>query len=311
VRVWLLGGFRVSVGSRSIGQEGWRLKKAGSVLKVLALAPGNQVHREQAMELLWPDLDPEAALNNLHHTLHVARRVLEPSAPASAASCYLRLWDQRLALCPEGQLWVDVKAFEEAAVMARHALEPAAFRAAIDLYAGELLPEDRYEAWVEERRAQLRELYLSLLLELGALCEEREEFEPATKALGRIVAVEPTREEAHVGLMRLHALSGRRREALSQYERLRQALSRQFGKEPEAATRHLQQEIWAGTFPHPDSPPVGYPLEEEARSAAGAPRSGHNLPIARTSFVGRERDGLEVKRLLAMTGLLTLTGAGG
>jgi DNA-binding SARP family transcriptional activator len=112
------------------------------------------------MELLWPDLDPEAALNNLHHTLHVARCVLEPSVPASAASCYLRLWDKRLALCPEGPLWVDVKAFEEAAVMARHTLEPAAFRAAIDLYSGELLPEDRYEPWVEEKRAELREVYL-------------------------------------------------------------------------------------------------------------------------------------------------------
>jgi DNA-binding SARP family transcriptional activator len=40
---------------------------------------------------------------------------------------------------------VDVEAFEEAATSARHAMEPGAFRAAIDLYAGELLPEDRFE----------------------------------------------------------------------------------------------------------------------------------------------------------------------
>jgi predicted ATPase/DNA-binding CsgD family transcriptional regulator len=37
----------------------------------------------------------------------------------------------------------------------------------------------------------------------------------------------------------------------------------------------------------------------------------HNLPLARTSFIGRERERLEVKRLLAMTKLLTLKGAGG
>jgi non-specific serine/threonine protein kinase len=37
----------------------------------------------------------------------------------------------------------------------------------------------------------------------------------------------------------------------------------------------------------------------------------HNLPLARTSFIGRERETLEVKRLLAMTRLLTLTGVGG
>src|SRR5215218_4071553 len=131
VRVWLLGGFRVSVGSRAIGQDAWRLKKAASLIKLLALAPGHRLHREQVMELLWPDLDAEAALNNLHHALHVARRTLEPVAPAgSAASSYLHLRDERLAVCPEGPLWVDVKAFEEAAATARRALvEPAAYRA--------------------------------------------------------------------------------------------------------------------------------------------------------------------------------------
>jgi non-specific serine/threonine protein kinase len=37
----------------------------------------------------------------------------------------------------------------------------------------------------------------------------------------------------------------------------------------------------------------------------------HNLPLQRTSFVGREREVEEVKQLLATTQLLTLTGAGG
>ena len=219
VRVWLLGGFRVMVGPRSIGEEEWRLKKAASLLKLLALAPGHQLHREQAMELLWPELEPEAALNNLHHVLHVARRILEPSAPAgSAASGYLHLRGEQLALCPEGQLWVDVEAFEEAATTARHALEPVAYQVAIDLYSGELLPEDRYEPWVEERRAQLRGAYLSLLVELAGLYEERGQFGETIEALGRVVAEEPSQEEAHAGLMRLYALSGQRHEALLQYE---------------------------------------------------------------------------------------------
>src|SRR5215204_2749501 len=225
VRVWLLGGFRVSVGSRSIGEEEWRLRKAGSLVKLLALSPGHRLHREQAMELLWPDLDPKAALNNLHYALHVARRTLEPSAlDSSATSRYLRFRGEQLTLCPDSPLWVDVEAFEEAAVTARRALKPTAFRAAIDLYTGELLPQDRYEGWVEERRAQLKELYLTLLLELGALYEERKEFGLGIEALSRVVAQDATHEGARLGLMRLHAPLGRRREALSQYEHLRDAL---------------------------------------------------------------------------------------
>src|SRR5437879_4153454 len=37
----------------------------------------------------------------------------------------------------------------------------------------------------------------------------------------------------------------------------------------------------------------------------------NNLPLQRTSFVGREREVEQVKRLLVTTQLLTLTGAGG
>jgi DNA-binding SARP family transcriptional activator len=173
------------------------------------------------MDLLWPDLDPKAALNNLHYALHVARRTLEPSAPAGAASGYLHLRGESLALSPEGPVWVDVEAFEQAATTARHSLEPAAYRAAIDLYSGELLPQDRYEAWAEQRRAELRGLYLWLLVDLASVCEGRRELGEAIEALGRAVAEDPTHEGAHVGLMRLYALLGRRREALGHYERLR------------------------------------------------------------------------------------------
>jgi DNA-binding SARP family transcriptional activator len=313
LRIWLLGGFRVSVGSRSIGEQEWHLRKAGSLLKVLALAPSHHLHREQVMELLWPDLHPKAALNNLHYALHVARRTLEPSAldSSSVTSRYVRLRGEQLTLCPDSPLWVDVQAFQEAASAARHAMEPQAFRVAIDLYAGVLLPEDRYEPWVEERRAQLKELYFTLLLELGELYEERKEFELAIEALSRVVGEDATHEGAHLGLMRLYALLGRRREALSQYERLREVLLKNLGTEPEAATTSLQQQIWAGTFPPADSPPAGILPEEEVPTSPAQAARGHNLPLERTSFVGRERERLEVKRLLAMTRLLTLTGAGG
>ena len=122
-------------------------------MKLLALSQERRLHRERLMDLLWPDLGEKAAANNLRHTLHVARKTLEP-APGIAPS-HLRLQGEQIALCPEGPLWVDVEAFEEAAATARRAREPAAYRAAADLYAGELLPGDLYEWWTEERRWEL------------------------------------------------------------------------------------------------------------------------------------------------------------
>jgi predicted ATPase/DNA-binding SARP family transcriptional activator/DNA-binding CsgD family transcriptional regulator len=305
LRVRLLGGFSVSVGSRTIQRNAWRLRRAAALVKLLTLAPRHRLHREQVLDALWPDSGKKAASNSLRKTLHAARRALDPVE----GSRYLASENDSLVLCPSSSLWVDVEAFEEAASTARREDEPAAYRAAIDLYAGDLLPEDRYEEWAQERRRELRRMFLSLLIELAGLYEERKEYGSAIEVLSRVVAEEPTHEGAHVGLMRLYALLGRRREGLGQYERLREALTSEFGTEPEAAARYLQQEIWAGTFPPARSPPsVGFPAEEPP-SAGEAAR--HNLPSTRTSFVGRERETREVRQLLAMTGLLTLTGAGG
>jgi predicted ATPase/DNA-binding SARP family transcriptional activator/DNA-binding CsgD family transcriptional regulator len=261
------------------------------------------MHREQVMDVLWPDLGSQAASNNLRGVVHVARRTLEPDP--SAASRYLTLQDDQLALCPEDQLWVDVEAFEEAAAAARRSQDPAAYRTALELYAGELLPENRYEEWAEEHRGRLRELHLSLLVELARLCEEHADYDTAIEALRRVVAEEPMREEAHAGLMRLYALSGSEGEALAQYVQLEEVLAKGLDTQPAASSRALREEIAAGRFPSQEAPSFGSPPEKPP----GANR--HNLPAARTSFVGREREIVELKRDLAMTQLLTLTGAGG
>jgi len=177
VRVEMLGGFLFRVGSRAIGQSEWGLKKAAALTKLLALAPDHRLHREQVMEALWPHLESRAASNNLRRTLHAARKALDPAA----SSRYLASEQGRLVLCPEGELWVDVEAFEEAAETARRECEPATYRAALDLYAGELLPGDRYEEWAEDRRQGLRRLNLALLMELASMYEERGEYRPAIR----------------------------------------------------------------------------------------------------------------------------------
>jgi two-component SAPR family response regulator len=68
---------------------------------------------------------------------------------------------ESLVLCSEGNLWVDVDAFEEVANTARRSQDPVAYRAAIALYAGQLLLDDRYQAWAEGRREELRRLNLA------------------------------------------------------------------------------------------------------------------------------------------------------
>lgn len=296
----MLGGFQVWVGTRPIQDKSWRLRKASGLIKLLALAPGHRLHRERVMSLLWPTLDTSSALNNLHHTLYIARRALKP-APA-AASSYLGLRGGRLTLCPAGQLWVDVEAFEEAAARARRTRESGAYRAAFELYVGELLPEDRYEDWAEGRRIELRTTYLTLLGEVAELHEADGDLGAATDALQKIVVHEPAHEAAHAGLMRLYALGGQRYQALRQYEQLEGNLRRELGTVPEAAIQRLYEEILTGRVPS---------IKPDRRSPGRPDAPEHNLPISLTNFIGREYEISAIKHTLGRTRLLTLTGTGG
>ena len=249
LRIELLGGFRVTCGAREIPGDGWRLAKARSLVKILALAPGQSLLRDQLIELLWPELDPEAGANNLHQVLHVARRTLAGLVPGTKPNAIIRLRRGVLSLDPPTPLWVDVAAFERRAAELASSGDPADFYPALDLYRGDLLPDDLYEEWAADRRTALRELYLDLLDRLAVLHAERREATPAIDALRRLVAIEPDREEAHRALMELYALTGRRQQALRQFERVREILERELEIEPEPETDELYAAILSGDYP--------------------------------------------------------------
>jgi len=262
LRVRVLGGFGVWAGGRAVPAAAWRLRRAAGLVKLLALAPGHRLHRDQALEALWPGADPAAAAPRLHQALYVARRALahDPSRASGVHPAGYLPWEgDVLALAPAGQATVDLQQFEAAAARARRAGDAATYREALDRYGGELLPDDRYADWAEARREAVRALHLALLVELAALLEAGGEAAPAAAALERIVAEDPAHEAAHVGLMRLRARAGDRREALRQYDRLREALRREVDAEPAAASRQLREDIRAGRFPAattPDAPPA-------------------------------------------------------
>ena len=119
-------------------------------MKLLALADGHHLHREQAMDALWPDRDLTAAANNLNQAVHAARRALGAEA--------IELHDGLLRLDAD----LDVEAFETAATDARRDRTAAACERALALYGGELLPENRYDDWAELERGRLAAIHEEL-----------------------------------------------------------------------------------------------------------------------------------------------------
>jgi predicted ATPase/DNA-binding SARP family transcriptional activator/DNA-binding CsgD family transcriptional regulator len=301
----LLGGFQVAVGGAQLPADRWRRRRVADLLKLLALAPGHTLVRDEVMDLLWPDLAPDAAANNLRYTAHALRLALRPSS-GSAPS--VQAHGDRLVLAPGWRVMTDVAAFEEAADEARRSGSADDIEAALALYAGELLPEDRYADWAAARRAGLRAASLALLIDLARVREARGEPDAAIAALQQLVAAEPAHEPAHVALMRLYALTGWHSLALRQWARLEAGLRDELDAVPAPESRRLHLDILAGRFP-----PAVEDGPAEPHTVSPAPQ--HNLPVPLTSFIGRADERANLARLLIDSGdgprLVTLTGLGG
>ena len=236
VRVALLGGFSLSVAGQPVAGR-WRLRKAKTLVKLLALAPGHRLHRGTVMELLWPAADPQVAANNLHQLLHQVRRM--------AGSASIAVVDGVVRLCPGGELVVDVDQFEQAAAKARRDDDVIALHQALRLWTGPLLPEDLYADWAAGHRDRLTETHAAVATMLGSKLAEQGDQEAALALLEPLAAARPSDERLHRVFIEALAATGRRWESVEAYERLRDTLDETYAAEPEPQTQALYRRLLA------------------------------------------------------------------
>jgi len=241
----LLGGFDVRVGDQPV-LDSWRLHRAKSLVKLLALAEGHRIHRDVVTETLWPGLDRAAAANNLHQALHAARRAL---GSAGGSPELLRLHDDILTLGPVGAVQTDVQDFEAAARAALEGGQAEDCQAVLDRFAADLLPEDRFEDWADEHRRRLDRLRAAVEGVLAEALVDTGRAEEAVRLLQASAAAHPTDERRQRTLIRALDATGRHWDALEAYESLRSTLEDRYGSSPEPATVELQRRVLAGQVP--------------------------------------------------------------
>ena len=119
--IQLLGGFHVRVRGTLVADAQWPRRQAKQLVKLLALIPKHQLHRQQLIDAICPDLNAESGAANLHKIIHLARHALEPSLKAGAKSQFVVTHQQQVQLRAPGELWIDVEQFERLSD-GRHAL---------------------------------------------------------------------------------------------------------------------------------------------------------------------------------------------
>jgi DNA-binding SARP family transcriptional activator len=151
------GGFSLAIKGRAVDLTAVK-PRARAVLRLLTVHAGNPVHREVLEAAFWPDADAETGARNLHVVVSSLRSWLEPGVSRGGSSILLRQGDAyRLALQPDAE--VDLVQFSKALASARVArlrgeteAAIAHFEQTLELYVGELLPEDGPAEWAIEPR---------------------------------------------------------------------------------------------------------------------------------------------------------------
>ncbi|HEX4717386.1 MAG TPA: AAA family ATPase [Thermoleophilaceae bacterium] len=274
LRLSLLGGFRAERVGGDWPISGWQRRSAKTLAKLLATCPGHTLHREQLLDILWPGVELESALNSFGKALYAARRALEPDLAPRENSSYLRLTDSMVALETD-HVWIDADHFEQLAESALRDGDAGAYESALVAYGGDLLPEDRYEDWCAQRRDYLAELHIRLLLGLADELEGRGAHGAAAARLREVLQHDPTREDVHRRLMSLYVSAGIRDHAVRQFHVCEEALKRELDLAPAEATQSLYKQILA------------QPVELDVPPSVPDDRRGAERAAA-TPFVGRE-----------------------
>ena len=221
----LLGRFAVAIDGVELAAERWPSLRATQLVQLLCLQPHQRMTRDEVIDALWPQLDPEAGGANLRKAAHHARQALGRHDGIVLQAGEVLLW-------PERPVVVDAQRFEQRAAAALARRDPADCADAATSYTGDLLPGARFEPWAEATRERLREHHLQLLRTSG-------QWE-------RLAQIDPEDEAAHRALMQRELAAGNRAAALRWYAHLREALQQGLGVSPDAQTQALYERCIAG-----------------------------------------------------------------
>jgi DNA-binding SARP family transcriptional activator len=300
----LLGPFQATLGGGA--EMAFRTQKEQALLAFLVVEAGRAHRRDALAELLWPERPEGVARTSLRQALAGLRRAVGGRHLLSTRTTV------RFNVAAEH--WLDVAVYDAHWQAIRKHIHDAPTtcpicmghrQQAVALYRGEFLSgleanDSRdFQEWVTVHRERLFRQQAEALRWLTLYRRDLGDLERAGRYARRWVELDPLSERAHCQRMALLAQTGRRHDALAQYEACRRTLAEELGLEPGAETAALYEQI------------------RDRRTRAPAARSPaapqDNLPPLLTPTVGRKSEVAYLCRRFSQPDcrLLTVVGPGG
>jgi DNA-binding SARP family transcriptional activator len=239
-RAYFFGQFRLFHNSQPVGELEWRRNKAKTLLKWFLLNPGKLYTADQLIDLFWNDIEPDAAMRNLHVTIHYLRRLIEPSLSPRQESSFLHSgkggfywfelhsswWTDVMAI---RQLYTTAKEFDQ-----RHEYSKAMFRYRKIAHSCSLgfLPNDVAEDAFLPYRREFECIYYLVLVRLMHICLEKDELEDVLEYAYQALQLDRYCEIAIKSIVKAYIRQNKVISAIRKLDEFRSTLKEELGIEP-------------------------------------------------------------------------------
>ena len=210
-----LGWFSLTINGHEVDLD--RLRPLPrTLLQMLAIQHGHNVHREVLIEALWPGTAPDVAAHRLHVAASSVRRAL--SSAGLRANCLSRRGESYCVDLP-GVVW-DVAEFESSSQAGHRAAvggdvdaAVACWTQALSWYRGDLLTEAGPADWVVEERDRLRLKATEAAFAATKALVDSGRGPDALPLAHRAVALDPSRDSSLLLLAEVQSTVGDQRAA--------------------------------------------------------------------------------------------------
>lgn len=248
LKIRCLGPLEVWRGRDLINLKDWQRDKARQLFQFFIAGRGRWFSRDQILEALWPEMDPDSAAQNFKVALNALNRALEPGRETGKRPFFVVRKDNLYGLNPSAQIFVDVDDFATWC----QSTEEEEIIDALAIYRGDYLIDYLDDHSVDLVRDQIRDSYLDAAIRLADRYYQHSRWDAVIKICHDILVQDSCNEQAFQFLMRSHAARGNRSAVHAVYQRYCAVLRQDLDVPPSPDTTRLWQQLTDQTRPEAD-----------------------------------------------------------
>ncbi len=209
----------------------WRTEKTRELFAFLLHHQGREVSKDEIIDNLWPEVELDKAVHQLHNGIYYIRKTLAQSGIDRSLVSISGSYSMKL-----GEVAFDVRLFREGLKKVSDSIALEDLAALEAIYTGEYMAGTDW-VWADLEREVLSRKYAEIMERLAQDYIEQEEFGRAEELLIKAFDRNPYDEGVSRLLLKLYRLTGDKVKAVKHYAKYEQILQEELGIKPQERIR--------------------------------------------------------------------------